>query len=146
MKLVPSYGGYVEYIGGIVVTVLVARQKIVPLNRYPERQSLAEQMPNTQRRDALSYDTALVRLSKNVCPGCARPVDLKHTAIDFCPLCGIGLFDHCGVCTTRKSAFAKFCQACGALRQKMLHVEATSAGLPSSLIQSTTTPAIQSIL
>ena len=115
----PSYGGYVRYIVGIVVTVLIGRQAIVSLNRYLERQKLAEQMPNIQRRDEMSYDTALTRLSKNVCPGCERPVDLKNTEIDFCPHCGIGLFDHCGACSTRKSAFAKFCHACGASGQKM---------------------------
>lgn len=113
----PSYGGYVRYIVGIVVTVLIGRQAIVSLNRYLERQKLAEQMPSVQRRDEMSYDTALTRLSKNVCPGCERPVDLKNTEIDFCPHCGIGLFDHCGACSKRKSAFAKFCHACGAVGQ-----------------------------
>lgn len=111
----PSYGGYVRYVVGIVVTVLIGRQAIVSLNRYLERQKLAEQMPNIQRREEMSYDTALARLSKNVCPGCERPVDLKNTEIDFCPHCGIGLFDHCGACSTRKSAFAKFCHACGSV-------------------------------
>lgn len=110
----PSYGGYVRYVVGILVTVLVGRQAIVSLNRYLERQRLAEQLPDAQRREELSYDTALARLAKSVCPGCERPVDLKNTAIDFCPHCGIGLHDHCGVCSTRKSAFAKFCHACGA--------------------------------
>ncbi|MGH8848920.1 MAG: serine endopeptidase, partial [Polaromonas sp.] len=109
----PSYGGYVRYAVGIVVTALVGRQAIVSLNRYLEKQKLAEQLPDAQRREELSYDTALTRLSKGVCPGCERPVDLKNTAIDFCPHCGIGLHDHCGHCTTRKSAFAKFCHACG---------------------------------
>jgi hypothetical protein len=111
----PSYGGYVRYLVGIVVTVLVGRQAILSLNRYLEKQKLAEQLPSAQRRDELSYDTALTRLSKSVCPGCERTVDLKNTEIDFCPHCGIGLFDHCGVCTTRKSAFAKFCHACGSV-------------------------------
>jgi predicted RNA-binding Zn-ribbon protein involved in translation (DUF1610 family) len=110
----PSYGGYVRYVVGIVVTVLVGRQAIVSLNRYLERQKLAEQLPDAQRREELSYDTALTRLSKSVCPGCERAVDLKNTEIDFCPHCGIGLFDHCGKCTTRKSTFARFCHACGA--------------------------------
>lgn len=110
----PSYGGYVRYLVGIVVTVLIGRQAIIALNGYLERQKLAEQLPDAQRREELSYDTALARLSKGVCPGCERPVDLKNPAIDFCPHCGIGLFDHCGVCSTRKSAFAKFCHACGA--------------------------------
>ncbi len=110
----PSYGGYVRYIVGIVVTVLVGRYAIVALNRYLERQKAAEQLPDAQRREELSYDTALARLAKGVCPGCERPVDLKNESIDFCPHCGIGLHDHCGVCNTRKSAFAKFCHACGA--------------------------------
>ena len=109
----PSYGGYVRYVVGIVVTVLVGRQAIISLNRYLEKQKLNEQLPDLQRREELSYDTALTRLSKSVCPGCERPVDLKNTAIDFCPHCGIGLFDHCGKCTARKSAFAQFCHACG---------------------------------
>lgn len=110
----PSYGGYVRYIVGILITVLVGRQAIVSLNRYLEKQKLAEQLPDAQRREELSYDTALTRLSKGVCPGCERAVDLKNPEIDFCPHCGIGLFDHCPQCTARKSAFAKFCHACGA--------------------------------
>jgi predicted RNA-binding Zn-ribbon protein involved in translation (DUF1610 family) len=109
----PSYGGYVRYIVGIVITALVGRQAIVSLNRYLEKQKLAEQLPDAQRREELSYDTALTRLSKSVCPGCERPVDLKNTVIDFCPHCGIGLFEHCFKCSTRKSAFARFCHACG---------------------------------
>lgn len=109
----PSYGGYVRYIVGIVVTVVVGRQAIVALNRYLERQKAAEALPDAQRRQELSYDTALARLGKGVCPGCERPVDLKNDRIDYCPHCGIGLFDRCGQCATRKSAFAKFCHACG---------------------------------
>jgi len=110
----PSYGGYVRYAVGILITVLVGRYAIVALNRYLERQKAAESQPDTVRRNELSYDTALARLAKGVCPGCERPVDLKNTEIDFCPHCGIGLFDHCPACTARKSAFARFCHACGA--------------------------------
>ena len=110
----PSYGGYVRYIVGILITVLVGRYAIVALNRYLERQKAAEAMPDVERRKELSYDTALARLAKKVCPGCERPVDLTNSAIDFCPHCGICLFDHCGQCKERKSAFARFCHACGA--------------------------------
>lgn len=110
----PSYGGYVRYIVGIVITALVGRQAIIALNCYLAKQKLAEQLPDAQRREELSYDTALTRLSKDVCPGCERAVNLKNPEIDFCPHCGIGLFDHCAKCSTRKSAFARFCHACGA--------------------------------
>jgi predicted RNA-binding Zn-ribbon protein involved in translation (DUF1610 family) len=123
----PSYGGYVRYIVGIIVTALVGRQAIISLNRYLEKQKLAEQLPDAQRREELSYDTALTRLSKGVCPGCERAVDLKNTEIDFCPHCGIGLFDHCVKCTTRKSAFAKFCHACGTTADKKLKLPQTGA-------------------
>ncbi|PKO32237.1 MAG: serine endopeptidase [Betaproteobacteria bacterium HGW-Betaproteobacteria-7] len=111
---IPSYGGWVRYVVGIVITALVGRQAILALNRYLERQKLAETLPDVERRRDLSYDTALARLGKKVCPGCERPVDLTNTAIDYCPHCGICLFDHCGQCNERKSAFARFCHACGA--------------------------------
>jgi hypothetical protein len=109
----PSYGGYVRYIVGIGITVLVGRYGIQALNRYLERQKLAEQLPDAQRREELSYDTALARLAKSLCPGCERPVDLKDPKNDYCPHCGIGLHNHCGHCNARKNTFSKFCYACG---------------------------------
>ena len=109
----PSYGGYVQYGVGLLVTVIAGRAVIVALNNYIARQQLAEQQPDKVRRRELDYDTALARLGKNVCPGCERAVDLKLGGIDFCPHCGIGLFNHCAACAARKSAFAQFCQACG---------------------------------
>lgn len=109
----PSYGGYVRYIVGIVLTVLVGRQAIVSLQRYLEKQKAAEALPDSQRRQTLAYDVALARLDKGVCPGCERPADLKDPARDFCPHCGIGLFNHCAACQARKSAFSRFCHACG---------------------------------
>jgi hypothetical protein len=113
----PSYGGYVRYIVGIVLTVLIGRYGIIALNNYLERQKLAEQRPDAERREELSYDTALARLAKNVCPGCERPVDLKDVKNDFCPHCGISLHNHCGHCNARKSAFSKFCHGCGTAAQ-----------------------------
>ncbi len=109
----PSYGGYVRFIVGIIVTVLVGRYAIVSLNRYLAQQRLAEAQPDTVRRKELTYDAALARLDKNACPGCERPVNLKDGVTDFCPHCGIGLFDHCHNCTARKSAFSPFCPSCG---------------------------------
>ena len=109
----PSYGGYVRYIVGIVLTVVAGRYAIVSLQRYLARQKAAEAMPDVQRRETLNYDMVYTRLAKSVCPGCERPVDLKDPALDYCPHCGIGLFDRCPKCTTRKGAFARFCFSCG---------------------------------
>jgi hypothetical protein len=109
----PSWGAYVRYVVGIVITVIVGRYGIIALQNYLERQKQAELLPEALRRDELSYDVALGRLAKGVCPGCERPVDLKDVKLDFCPHCGIGLHDHCSACTSRKSTFSKFCFACG---------------------------------
>lgn len=110
----PSYGGYVRYVVGILLTVVVGRYAIVSLQRYLARQKEAEAMPDVQRRETLRYDIAIARIEKGVCPGCERAINLKEQAIDFCPHCGIGLFDRCGKCATRKSAFTRFCFSCGA--------------------------------
>lgn len=109
----PSYGGYVHYIVGIVITVLGGRHAIAALQRYQERQRQAETLPDTERRQALDYDLALTRLAKGVCPGCERTVDLKDPANDFCPHCGICLHNRCSACRTRKNAFARYCHGCG---------------------------------
>ncbi|WP_020655186.1 zinc ribbon domain-containing protein [Massilia niastensis] len=109
----PSYGGYVRYAVGIVLTVIVGRYAITWLQHYLARQKQAEALPAVERRQTMRYDVALARLGKGVCPGCERPVDLKDNGIDFCPHCGIGLFDRCGCCSARKNAFARFCFSCG---------------------------------
>jgi hypothetical protein len=109
----PSYGGYVRYGVGVVVTAVIGRYLILALQRYLARQRAAEALPKAERRETVTYDTALARLEKSICPGCERKVDLKDPKTDFCPHCGIGLFDHCGQCGTRKGAFARYCYACG---------------------------------
>lgn len=113
----PSYGGYVRSLVGIVVTVLVGRWAIVALQRYLERQRQAEALPANERRTQLSYDKAWAHLSKGVCPGCERAVDLKDGVTDYCPHCGIGLYEQCHACNARTSSFAKFCYSCGAAAQ-----------------------------
>ncbi len=109
----PSYGGYVRYIVGIVLTVLGGRYAIAGLQRYLEKQKLAEALPDNVRRQELDYDLAQARLAKSVCPGCERATDFKDVKTDYCPHCGLCLFDRCGQCQTRKSAFSRYCFSCG---------------------------------
>lgn len=109
----PSYGGYVRYVVGIIVTIIAGRYAIVSLHRYLARQKENEAMPNSVRRQALGYDLAQARLAKSVCPSCERRIDLKDASLDFCPHCGIGLADRCTSCAARKNAFARYCFSCG---------------------------------
>ncbi len=110
----PSYGGYVRYLVGIVVTLVVGRYVILALQRYLARQREVEAQPDEQRREALDYELAHTRMIKNICPGCERAIDTKDTTRNFCTHCGICLFDHCQACSSRKNAFARFCFSCGA--------------------------------
>lgn len=116
----PSYGGYVRYIVGIVLTAVAGRYGIRWLQDYLARQKQAETLPDAERRQGMRYGLVQARLAKGVCPGCERAVDLKDGKNDFCPHCGIGLFDRCGVCATRKNAFARFCFSCGTVANTAL--------------------------
>ena len=109
----PSYGGYVQYGVGVIVTLVAGRAAINGYQSYLERQRAAEERPDEERRTAIESDQALVRLSRKACPGCERPLDPADPRVNFCPHCGIGIFERCPRCETRKSTFDRFCHACG---------------------------------
>jgi predicted RNA-binding Zn-ribbon protein involved in translation (DUF1610 family) len=109
----PSYGGYVQYGVGVILTLVVGRAAINALQAYNARQKAAEARPNEERRTEIATDQALLRLAKKVCPSCERPIDLTNAEANFCPHCGIGVFERCPACTRRKSTFERFCYACG---------------------------------
>ena len=113
----PSYGGYVQYGVGAVATLILGRSAINALHAYNERQKAAELRPNEERRTEIATDQALQRLAKKACPGCERPIDLANPAANFCPHCGIGIFERCPACDHRKSTFERFCTACGTSAQ-----------------------------
>jgi len=109
----PSYGGYILYGVGVVLTFVLGRAAIHALQAYQERQKAAEARPKEERRSEISTEQALQRLTKKVCPGCERPIDLANPEANFCPHCGIGVFERCPACEHRKNAFERFCYACG---------------------------------
>jgi hypothetical protein len=109
----PSYGGFVRYGVGILLTISGGHYAIRWLQRWLERQKAAEALPAAQRRTSMRYNVAIQRIGKSVCPSCERPTNFKDEHICHCPHCGIGLFDRCPACSSRKNAFARFCFSCG---------------------------------
>jgi predicted RNA-binding Zn-ribbon protein involved in translation (DUF1610 family) len=109
----PSYGGYVRYGVGIVLTVIIGRYSIRWLQAWLERQKAAEALPEQERRTTMRYNLAMERIGSSLCPSCERPTNFKDKTLAHCPHCGIGLFDRCPACRTRKNAFARFCFSCG---------------------------------
>jgi hypothetical protein len=109
----PSYGGYVRYGVGVVMSAVAGVWVIRAMRRYLARRAEVEAQSEPERRRRLGYEEAIKRLGAGVCPGCERPVGAPATpgvpagpaAASYCVHCGMHLYDECRACATRKNAF-----------------------------------------
>src|ERR1051325_5920813 len=111
----PSYGGYVRYGVGVLLTAVAGVYLTRAMKRYLEKRAEVERQTDAERRRALSYEAAINRVTEGVCPGCERPIatNTGATPVNFCVHCGMTLFDECPSCKSRKNAFFQYCPSCG---------------------------------
>ena len=108
----PSYGGYVRYGVGILVTVLVGRYAIRWLHAGSRARRRSKRMPDAQRRTRCATTSRWPHRQGRV-PVLRARHHYKDEHLAHCPHCGIGLFDRCPACNARKNAFVRYCFSCG---------------------------------
>jgi predicted RNA-binding Zn-ribbon protein involved in translation (DUF1610 family) len=127
----PSYGGYVRYIVGIVLTLIAGHYVIQAMQRYVAKRHVVEQQTETERRQSLGYEDALRKMSANMCPGCERAIaGGPNATTNFCVHCGMKLYDKCASCDTRKNAFFQYCPSCGVTAGRTEAAHASDAAPP----------------
>lgn len=124
----PSYGGYIRYGVGIILTVLAAIYVIKQLEKYAERRKQELQKSSEQRASKIGYDIAIKAFNAHTCPSCGRdflsgtgtlPAQVMATNNPrFCLHCGLKLFESCGDCGNRNFVHFLHCSNCGTGLQK----------------------------
>jgi hypothetical protein len=111
----PSYGGYVRSVVGIVASLVAGHYTIRWMRGYVARREAEAQRSATERRRALGWEEALRRVNANICPGCERALVATpgSSAVNYCVHCGLQVYDECDSCHVRKNAFFAFCPSCG---------------------------------
>lgn len=110
----PSFGGYIRYGVGALLTFLGGRAMIRGLQRYLERKQQEQHAPQEARKQDIRYEKALKSIAQGQCPSCERAIlEVPGAVVNFCMHCGLKIYGTCPQCGLRHNAFFPFCPACG---------------------------------
>ncbi len=124
----PSYGGYVRYAVGILLTLLVGWYLVRSLTRLAEKWKAELAQSAQERAKKIGKENAFKAFQQHRCPACEKDFLLakwrpaakaiseavaQSEAPDFCPHCGMRLFEKCSRCGERGFAHFSFCSGCG---------------------------------
>jgi predicted RNA-binding Zn-ribbon protein involved in translation (DUF1610 family) len=125
----PSYGGYIRYIVGIVLTAIAGHYLIKNMRSYLARRQEVEVQNEEERRKLVSHEEAFKKIAAKTCPGCDRPIATTADAeANFCVHCGMTLYNRCTGCNTRKMAFFQYCMTCGTTAVETVKAAVTGKG------------------
>lgn len=125
----PSYGGYVRYAVGIILSVGLGYYAIKTIRQYIEQKQAELKVSTQERAKNVQTEVAEKALENHFCPSCGKdfiikkwefPVkniadsDAYKLITDYCRHCGLQLFSTCTKCGNKNFAHLPFCSSCGA--------------------------------
>ena len=124
----PSYGGYVRYSVGVVLSVGLGYYAIKRIRQFIDQKQAELKISTEERAKTIQTTIAEKALDNHFCPSCGKDFLLRkwefpagiNTGTDaslfvttFCRHCGLELFKHCNNCGTKNFAHLLFCSSCG---------------------------------
>lgn len=113
----PSYGGYIRYAVGIVLTVFVGYYLIKQLSAYAERKKAELQKSTQERAKQVFHDAAIRAYQAHSCPSCEKDYLIGKTSEkvfpEYCTHCGLVLFGKCSSCGETNFMHFPYCRTCG---------------------------------
>ena len=124
----PSYGGYIRYTVGIILSILFGVYAINKIKAFIEQKKSELKVPTTERAKKVQTETAEKALDNHMCPSCGKDFIVKKwdksvgkkdkteiygIVTNFCRFCGLELFKKCNICGSENFAHLPFCSNCG---------------------------------
>ena len=123
----PSYGGYVRYAVGVVLSVSLGYYAIKNIRKFIEQKQAELKISTEERAKNVQLDVAEKALENHFCPSCGKDFIIKKwefpgkntenelfkTVTDFCRHCGLELFSNCKKCGNKNFSHLPFCASCG---------------------------------
>jgi len=124
----PSYGGYVRYSVGVVLSVGLGYYAIKRIRKFIDQKQAELKISTQERAKKIQTTTAEKALENHFCPSCGKDfllrkwefsavkiteTDIYKFATTFCRHCGMEIFKQCKNCGTKNFAHLPFCSLCG---------------------------------
>ena len=128
LPYLPSYGGYVRYSVGIVLSVILGIYAINRIRLFVAMRKRVLEASAQDRAKNILTETAEKALDNHICPSCSKDFILKTwyssnrgknktgplaQITNFCRFCGLELFKTCATCGTQNFAHLPYCSHCG---------------------------------
>ena len=123
----PSYGGYVRSVVGIIMCLVGGHYGIKWMKNYLANRQEQVKKNEKVRRSVINVEISIQKINSQICPHCDRIIpQVEGVKVNHCVICGLKLFDICGFeyadgtkCNTRKNAFFKHCPSCGSEKEQV---------------------------